>query len=54
MTSFTKIADCEQPVITVNPNHKISAIEDNMYGGFTECVLPSLYIPAMRERSARC
>lgn len=36
MTSFTKLAEGEQPVITVNPAHKISEIEDNTYSGFTE------------------
>lgn len=38
MTSYTKIPDGEQPVITVNPRHKISKIEDNTYSGFTELV----------------
>jgi alpha-N-arabinofuranosidase len=38
MTSFTKIPDDQQPVITVNPAFKISKIEDNTYGGFTEYV----------------
>lgn len=36
MTSFTKTTNGEQPVITVNSSHKISDIEDNTYGGFTE------------------
>lgn len=36
MATFTKIDDGEQPVITVNSAHKISKIEDNTYGGFTE------------------
>lgn len=36
MTSYTKIPDDQQPVITVNPAFKISKIEDNTYGGFTE------------------
>lgn len=38
MTSFTKISEDEQSIITINPAHKISKIEDNTYGGFTECV----------------
>lgn len=36
MATFTKIADDEQPVISINPAHRISRIEDNTYGGFTE------------------
>lgn len=36
MATFTKIADGEQPVISVNPAHKISKIDDYTYGGFTE------------------
>lgn len=42
MTSYTKISDSEQPVITVNPRHKIAKIEDNTYGGFTESVTPKI------------
>lgn len=36
MASFTKIAEGDQPVISVNPAFKVSDIEDNTYGGFTE------------------
>lgn len=36
MATFTKILDTDQPVISVNPAHKISRIDDNTYGGFTE------------------
>lgn len=36
MATFTKISDDETPVISVNPSHKISRIDDNTYGGFTE------------------
>jgi alpha-N-arabinofuranosidase len=36
MTSFTKIPDDQQPVISINPAFKLSKIEDNTYGGFTE------------------
>ena len=42
MTTFTKIAEGEQPVITVNPGHKISEINGNTYGGFTEYVVSLL------------
>lgn len=49
MTSFTKIGEDEQPVITINPAHRISKIEDNTYGGFTEhmgrCIYGGLYDP---------
>ena len=38
MATFTKVGDDEQTVISVNPAHKISKIEDNTYGGFTEYV----------------
>lgn len=40
MTSYTKVPDGEQSVITISPRHKISKIEDNTYGGFTESVDP--------------
>jgi alpha-N-arabinofuranosidase len=36
MATFTKISEEDQPVITVNPAFKVSNIEDNTYGGFTE------------------
>lgn len=43
MSSSTKIAEGEQPVITVHPNHIISEINDNTYGGFTEyAVFPTI------------
>ncbi|EEY23726.1 alpha-N-arabinofuranosidase [Verticillium alfalfae VaMs.102] len=49
MTTFTKLTDEQQPVISVNPNHKIAKIEDNTYGGFTEhmgrCIYGGLYDP---------
>ena len=38
MASFTKIPEAETPSISVNPQHKISKINDNVYGGFTEYV----------------
>jgi alpha-N-arabinofuranosidase len=36
MTTFTRIADDETPTITVHPHHKLSKVNDNIYGGFTE------------------
>lgn len=36
MSSFTKISDDGQPVITLNPAIRGAKIEDNTYGGFTE------------------
>lgn len=36
MATFTKIPDSEEPVIEVNALNKISKIDDNVYGGFTE------------------
>ncbi|CRK24014.1 hypothetical protein BN1708_003705 [Verticillium longisporum] len=49
MATFTKLTDEQQPVISVNPNHKIAKIEDNTYGGFTEhmgrCIYGGLYDP---------
>lgn len=43
MTTFTKIPDSQQPVISINPSHKISRIDDNTYGGFAEFVPLSRY-----------
>lgn len=36
MATFTKIPEAETPSISINPQHKISKINDNVYGGFTE------------------
>jgi hypothetical protein len=36
MATFTRISDEETPSITIHPDHKISKINDNIYGGFTE------------------
>ena len=36
MAAYTKIAESDQPVITIDARNKISKIEDNVYGGFTE------------------
>lgn len=38
MATFTKIPDSETPVISVNALNKVSKIDDNVYGGFTEYV----------------
>lgn len=38
MATFTKISEDETPSITVHPTHKISKINNNIYGGFTEYV----------------
>lgn len=38
MTTFTKIQDSEIPTISINPDHVIAPIDDNVYGGFTEFV----------------
>lgn len=41
MATFTKIPDTEEPVVSVDHLNKISKINDNVYGGFTECVYAS-------------
>jgi len=38
MASFTRIGEDEVPSIIVHADHKISKINDNIYGGFTEWV----------------
>ncbi|KAK3650364.1 hypothetical protein LTR56_006342 [Elasticomyces elasticus] len=49
MTTFTKLPAGEQPSISVYPSHKLSKINDNIYGGFTEhmgrCIYGGLYDP---------
>jgi alpha-N-arabinofuranosidase len=49
MTTFTKLEANEQATISVYPSHKLSKINDNIYGGFTEhmgrCVYGGLYDP---------
>ncbi|KAK1819107.1 hypothetical protein LTR12_006422 [Friedmanniomyces endolithicus] len=49
MTTFTKLEVGEQPSIAVYPSHKLSKINDNIYGGFTEhmgrCIYGGLYDP---------
>jgi alpha-N-arabinofuranosidase len=36
MATFTRISEEETPSITIHPDHRISKINDNIYGGFTE------------------
>jgi alpha-N-arabinofuranosidase len=49
MATFTKISDSERPTISINPTHKLSAINPNIYGGFTEhmgrCIYGGIYDP---------
>ncbi|KAL1633990.1 hypothetical protein SLS56_002581 [Neofusicoccum ribis] len=49
MASFTKIPEAETPSITINPKHRLSKINDNVYGGFTEhmgrCIYGGIYDP---------
>ncbi|KIW06501.1 uncharacterized protein PV09_02936 [Verruconis gallopava] len=49
MSSYTRIGDNETPVITINTAHKLSRINDNIYGGFTEhmgrCIYGGIYDP---------
>ncbi|KAB8337242.1 hypothetical protein FH972_021544 [Carpinus fangiana] len=49
MTSFTKIADSAPASISVNASHKLSKINDNIYGGFIEhmgrCIYGGVYDP---------
>ena len=49
MTTFTKLAEGEQAQISVYPSHKLSKVNDNIYGGFTEhmgrCIYGGLYDP---------
>ncbi|KAF2228185.1 glycoside hydrolase superfamily [Elsinoe ampelina] len=49
MASFTKLAAGEKPSITVDARNKISKIDDNVYGGFTEhmgrCIYGGIYDP---------
>ncbi|KAF2472730.1 glycoside hydrolase [Lindgomyces ingoldianus] len=49
MATFTRISDDEAPSIEVHPSHKLSEINDNIYGGFTEhmgrCIYGGIYDP---------
>lgn len=53
MATFTKIPEQETPSIALNPAHKISKINDNVYGGFTEYVDSSAQpVPLFPRHSA--
>ncbi|KAF2093153.1 glycoside hydrolase [Rhizodiscina lignyota] len=49
MATFTKISGSEAPSVSINAKHKISKINDNVYGGFTEhmgrCIYGGIYDP---------
>jgi alpha-N-arabinofuranosidase len=49
MTTFTKLEAGQQASISLSPKHKLSKINDNIYGGFTEhmgrCIYGGLYDP---------
>ncbi|EME48955.1 glycoside hydrolase family 51 protein [Dothistroma septosporum NZE10] len=55
MTTFTKLAAGEQASISVHADRKLSKINDNIYGGFTEhmgrCVYGGLYDPENTNKS---
>lgn len=52
MATFTKIPEADTPTITLNPQHKISKINDNVYGGFTEYVCPIIQQHPVPRHSA--
>lgn len=43
MTTFTKIADKDEPSIYTSADHVIADINPLMYGGFTEYVVAYLF-----------
>ncbi|KAF2744378.1 glycoside hydrolase family 51 protein [Sporormia fimetaria CBS 119925] len=49
MATFTRINKDETPSIIIHPDHIISKIDDNIYGGFTEhmgrCIYGGIYDP---------
>ncbi|KAF2672127.1 glycoside hydrolase [Microthyrium microscopicum] len=49
MATFTKLSASETPTIQINSKYKISKINDNIYGGFTEhmgrCIYGGIYDP---------
>ena len=49
MTTFTRTSDQETPKIVIHSDHKLSKINRNIYGGFTEhigrCIYGGLYDP---------
>ena len=45
MTTFTKLKDGEQPQLSVHPDRRLSKINDNYLGGFTEHVcVPNIHL----------
>ena len=54
MTTFTKLDEAEQARVSVYPSRKLSKINDNIYGGFTEhmgrCIYGGLYDPKNSNR----
>lgn len=52
MATFTKISENDTPSISLNPAHRISKINDNVYGGFTEYVCLCLSARHWRSRTA--
>ena len=49
MTTYTNISGNDKTKIIIHPDHKISKVNDNIYGGFTEhmgrCIYGGLYDP---------
>ncbi|KAF2196576.1 glycoside hydrolase [Delitschia confertaspora ATCC 74209] len=49
MSTYTKIPEDAEPSILVHPSYKVSKINDNIYGGFTEhmgrCIYGGIYDP---------
>ena len=50
MANYTKIPDGATPSIHLNPSHKLSRVNPNIYSGFTEhmgrCIYGGIYDPA--------
>ena len=55
MSTFTKKNSGENPEISVHPTRKLSKINDNIYGGFTEhmgrCIYGGIYDPDNSNKS---
>jgi alpha-N-arabinofuranosidase len=49
MATFTKVPESDTPSISLNHSYKLSSINDNIYGGFTEhmgrCIYGGIYDP---------
>ena len=49
MTTYTKISEGDRAKIVIHPDHRLSKINGNIYGGFTEhmgrCIYGGLYDP---------